>query len=114
MIGKWSLSNKELFYLREKLIKSTKELDKEKIKIIDLTNSGYSPNQIYDTLIKLGWKEYINENGYENDYWITLEHYGYKNIILYASGMTFEMAIYLEKNKNNVEIKKEHIKNMIN
>lgn len=88
-------------------------MQKDKIHIVDLTKENITPYQVNQVLTSLGWNRYNEFNGLEGDRYALYSKEGYRDIVLYASILTFELIVFLKKDLNTSDFKKNHIKEML-
>lgn len=113
MRGRWELTKIELDMWQYIALQDTKEIQSGEREIADLTLLNITPYQVHQTLTSLGWQQYGSEQGTEMDFWFFYSREGNRDIVLYSSAMTFELAVYLKESMNKPGFKREHINNMI-
>ena len=113
MRGRWGLNEEELAYWQANAIGQTKMMQKDEIHIVDLTKENITPYQVNQVLTSLGWDRYNEFNGLEGDRYAFYRKEGCRDIVLYASILTFELVVFLKKDLNTSEFKKNHIKEML-
>lgn len=113
MRGRWDLNEEELAYWQANAIGQTEMMQKDEIHIVDLTKENITPYQVNQVLTSLGWNRYNEFNGLEGDRYAFYSKEGYRNIVLYASILTFELIVFLKKDLNTSDFKKNHIKEML-
>ena len=70
------------------------EETKEEISELILTGLGINPFQTGEILEKLGYnKDYQDDNGWEMDFWLHYKKPNHKNLLIFGTGITFELAI---------------------
>lgn len=114
MRGTWDLSGQDLKYWQTNALAQTAQLSAGDLTIIDLTKENITPYQVNQVLESLGWERYNEFPGYEGDRYVFYRHANYKDIVLYASILTFECYIYLQENFSKNTFRKEHIERMLN
>lgn len=113
MRGRWDLNEEELAYWQANAIGQTEMMQEDKIHIVDLTKENITPYQVNQVLTSLGWNRYNEFNGLEGDRYALYSKEGYRDIVLYASILTFELIVFLKKDLNTSDFKKNHIKEML-
>lgn len=113
MRGRWNLNEDELAYWQANAIGQTEMMQKDKIRIVDLTKENITPYQVNQVLTSLGWNRYNEFDGLEEDRYAFYNKEGCRDIVLYASILTFELAVYLKKDLDTSDFKKNHIKEML-
>lgn len=114
MRGRWELSDLELNMWQYIAEQDTKEIQEGQRRIADLTFLDITPYQVHQTLSSLGWQQYGTEQGPEMDFWAFYSREGNRDIVVYSSAMTFELAVYLKETMDSSDFKKEHMITMIN
>ena len=113
MRGEWELDEQDLQYWQTNALAQTKKLTKNELKIVDLTKENITPYQINQVLESLGWERYNEFPGYEGDRYVFYRCVGYKDIVFYASILTFECYIYLQEDFEKCDYKQKHIERML-
>ena len=113
MRGRWELTKIELDMWQYIALQDTKEIQSGEREIADLTLLDITPYQVHQTLTSLGWFQYGYKQGTEMDFWFFYSREGNRDIVLYSSAMTFELAVYLKGSIDKPDFKREHITNMI-
>ena len=113
MRGRWDLNEDELAYWQANAIGQTEMMQEDKIRIVDLTKENITPYQVNQVLTSLGWNRYNEFDGLEGDRYAFYSKEGCRDIVLYASILTFELAVYLKKDLDTSDFKKNHIKEML-
>jgi len=113
MRGRWDLNEDELAYWQANAIGQTEMMQKDKIRIVDLTKENITPYQVNQVLTSLGWNRYNEFDGLEGDRYAFYSKEDCRDIVLYASILTFELAVYLKKDLDTSDFKKNHIKEML-
>lgn len=113
MRGRWDLKEDELAYWQANAIGQTEMMQKDEIHIVDLTKENITPYQVNQVLTSLGWNRYNEFNGLEGDRYAFYSKEGCRDIVLYASILTFELIVFLKKDLNTSDFKKNHIQEML-
>lgn len=113
MRGTWELNSQDLKYWQTNALAQTSQLSAGELTIVDLTKENITPYQVNQVLESLGWERYNEFPGYEGDRYVFYRHVGYKDIVLYASILTFECYIYLQENFSKSDFRNEHIERML-
>lgn len=62
---------------------------------LDLTGMSVNPYQICEILEELGYeKEWVDDNGWQLDFWIDFEKEGSPTIHMSGTGITFTVKLY--------------------
>jgi hypothetical protein len=90
--------------IKEKYLPSILEfIEKLKINdetqpVLDLTRSGLAPYHLWKILEELGYEnDDIDDNGWEQDFWVTMKKDNAPTIIIRGCGMTFEVSLTREE-----------------
>jgi hypothetical protein len=75
----------------EKLQNNNQEEDEDELQL-DLSNTKMNPYRLWKVLERLGYrKKSLRNNGWELDFLITFEKTGCKSLLIYGTGMTFNL-----------------------
>lgn len=109
MRGKWELTKDELKYWQATANGQTEAMIRNDINIVDLSRADITPYQVDKVLTSLGWISTYEEEGNNYDCWTCYSREGnYRDIIVYFCGLTFELAVYLRSDMEEMDFKKEH------
>ena len=63
-------------------------------------------------LESLGWERYNEFHGYEGDRYAYYKHWNdtYRDIVVYGSILTFELAVLLKDNMEEIDFKNNHVR----
>lgn len=114
MRGRWELTGDDLKYWIANAKGQTLMMHKNKISIVDLTKENITPYQINQVLELLGWEIYNEFSGLEGNRYYYYRKEGLRDIVVYANILTFELIVFLKKDIENIDFKKNHIKEMLN
>ena len=115
MRGKWGLTDEELKYWQANAKGQTEAMQRNEIKIVNLTRGDITPFQVNQVLESLGWKRYNEFHGYEGDRYAYYKHWNdtYRDIVVYGSILTFELAVFLKDNMEEIDFKNNHVREML-
>ena len=115
MRGKWELTDEELKYWQANAKGQTEAMQRNKIKIVNLTRGDITPFQVNQVLESLGWERYNEFHGYEGDRYAYYKHWNdtYRDIVVYGSILTFELAVFLKDNMEEIDFKNNHVRKML-
>lgn len=113
MRGRWDLTEQELAYWQANAAGQTKAMSDGKIKIVDLTREDITPYQVNQVLESLGWERYNEFSGFEGDRYAFYRHDNLRDIVIYGSVLTFELAVFLKENMEDISFKENHVREML-
>ena len=113
MRGRWDLIEQELAYWQANAAGQTQAMTDGKIKIVDLTREDITPYQVNQMLESLGWERYNEFSGFEGDRYAFYRHDNLRDIVVYGSILTFELAIFLKDDMESISFKKNHVREML-
>ncbi|MNJ90285.1 hypothetical protein D3C87_78800 [compost metagenome] len=98
MINRYTLTDevkKEFTPIVENFINKVENSDPEgDLLSMDLSNTKINPYTLTKVLESLGYKETDQDsNGWQFDFWITMEKKGFKNLQVKGTGITFELLL---------------------
>lgn len=96
MASRWEATKelKEKYTLVLKEFINKVELVEDELPEIDLSDSGLSPYTLQKMLEDMGYEETNTEtNGWQWDFWITMEKDGYKPLWIMGTGITFTLVL---------------------
>lgn len=102
MRGQWNMREWETEFWRSFFERKIKDLKAGYIKEVDLTQEDLCPENVIDTLRAIGYDdEDCDENGWEQDTWITFRSKEDEvGVVLFYCGRTFEMKFFLAEKED--------------
>lgn len=113
MRGRWELTGDDLKYWLANAEGQTLMMSRNEISIVDLTKENITPYQVNQVLELLGWERYNEFSGFDGDRYCYYKREGYRDIVVYASLLTFELAIFLKKDMEDINFKENHVREML-
>lgn len=72
--------------------------------VLELSDTTLNPYTTWKLLEELGYhQEKFDDNGWQLDFWISMDKPGYKRLIIGGTGITFEFKLYADDARGNVD-----------